>query len=216
MQSFFIDIVVNLSIAIAAIIAMVRFKLVTREYYPFLFLLWLGLFNELLSLVFIYTIRTNTVNSNVYVLLEYGLILLQFFYWNDDKRQKYYLLALLGLAVWTADNFFINSITRNNSLFRVFYSFVIILFSINQINKILIYERDPVLKNAMFLICITFLFYYGCKAFMESFNMLHLGFSSNLLENLWIILYFVNVITNLLYALAVLCIPTRTKFSLPY
>ena len=215
MNIFIIDIVINFSIVIAAIIGVIRFKSVLAAYYPFLFLIWLGLLNETLSIILIYTVKSNAVNSNTFVLLEYALILLQFYRWNGNSRKKYYWLACFGFAVWIADNFIINTITENNSLFRVFYSFVIVFFSIDQVNKIIIFEKGSLLKNAMFIICITFLFYYGCNAFVEAFNMFHVGLSDGLLENLWIILYFVNFIANLIYALAILCIPTKQKFTFP-
>ena len=216
MDNYIIRVVFNHSIIIAVIIAMIRFKSIISDYYPFIFIIWLGLVNESLSLIMIYSARSNAINSNVFVLLEYGLILFQFYKWNDSNSKKYYLLAGLGLLIWIADNFIINSIAQNNSLFRVFYSFVIVFFSIDQVNKMIIYEKGVLLKNAMFIICITFLFYYGCKAFVEAFNVFHSALSNMLLKNLWIILYFVNVIANVLYALAILCLPTKQKFTLPY
>ena len=216
MDNYIIRVVFNHSIIIAVIIAMIRFKSIISDYYPFIFVIWLGLVNESLSLIMIYSARSNAINSNVFVLLEYGLILFQFYKWNDSNSKKYYLLAGLGLLIWIADNFIINSIAQNNSLFRVFYSFVIVFFSIDQVNKMIIYEKGVLLKNAMFIICITFLFYYGCKAFVEAFNVFHSALSNMLLKNLWIILYFVNVIANVLYALAILCLPTKQKFTLPY
>ena len=217
MSSFLLEIALNYSILIAAIIGIIRFKSIIRDYYPFIFIIWLGVFNETLSLVLIFTLGRNTVNSNIFVLLEYLLIVYQFYKWNNKKGlKKYVILALLGLAVWSADNLVLNSITHNNSLFRAFYSFLVVFFSIDQVNKLIIYERGPLFKNSMFIICITFLLYYGFKAFVESYNMFHLGLSKTLLRDLWIILYFVNGIANLLYAIAVLWIPTKVKFILPY
>jgi hypothetical protein len=217
MSSFLLEIALNYSILIAAIIGIIRFKSIIRDYYPFIFIIWLGVFNETLSLVLIFTLGRNTVNSNIFVLLEYLLIVYQFYKWNNKKGlKKYVILALLGLAVWSADNLVLNSITHNNSLFRAFYSFLVVFFSIDQVNKLVIYERGPLFKNPMFIICITFLLYYGFKAFVESYNMFHLGLSKTLLRDLWIILYFVNGIANLLYAIAVLWIPTKVKFILPY
>ncbi|MDE3184449.1 MAG: hypothetical protein KGM16_13610 [Bacteroidota bacterium] len=206
----------NHSIIIAAAISFFRFKSVSGDYYPFIFLIWLGLLNESISLALLYNGSTNAVNSNIFVLLEYLLILFQFYKWNESNVSKYYLLAFLGLLVWTSDNFFLNSIRQNNSVFRVFYSFVILFFSIDKVNKIIILENLRLTRNAMFLMCITFIFYYGFKACVESFNMIHLGLSVTFLRKLWFILYFVNFISNLLFALAVLWIPTRQKFILRY
>lgn len=216
MPDFTTIIILNHSIIIAAVIGIFRFKAVIRDYYPFLFIVWLALTNESLSLVMIYTIGNNTVNSNIYVLLEYGLILFQFYKWNGSNYRKYYLLAFLGLGIWMADNFILHSISRNNSLFRVFYSFIIVFLSIDKVNNILVFKTGPLLKDPTVIICAAFLFYYGCKAFVEAFNMFHLGLSDGLLKNLWIILYIVNFITNLLFALAILWIPTKQKFTFRY
>ena len=183
------------------------------DYYPFVFFIWLGLFNEILSLFLIYNYQSNAANSNLYVLLEYMILLLQFYKWNNKGIKKYYWLAAIGMAVWITDNFIINTLSQNNSIFRVFYSFVILFFSIDQLNKLLVFEYGNLLKHPIFIACITFVFYYGFNVFVESFNMVHLGLNPAILRNLWIILYFVNGTANLLYAIAVLCIPTKIKFT---
>jgi hypothetical protein len=216
MHNFSISIALNLSIIFAAIAGLIRVRRISPVYYPFLIIVWFGLLNEILSIVMAYSIRNNSINSNVFVLIEYLLLLWQFYKWNDGNRKKYYLLACIGTLVWVADNLLINSLSQNNSTFRIFYSFIIVLLSINQINKIIIYEKGALIKNAMFIICITFLFYYGCKAFVETFNTIHLSLSNVFLWNLYIILYFVNVFSNVLYTLAILCIPVRQEFTLPY
>jgi hypothetical protein len=216
LNNYIADIILNHSIILAAIIGMIRFKFISSDFYPFLFFIWAGLANDSLSLAIIANGGSNTANSNIFVLLELALVLFLFYKWNGGKIKKYYILGGLGLAIWAADNFMLHSIWRNNSLFRVFYSFAIVFLSIDQVNKILVFERGPLLKNAMFLICITFLFYFGCKAFVESFNIFHLSLSNAFLRNLWMTLYFINFIANLLYAVAILWIPTKQKFSLPY
>ena len=212
-MNYFLLIFFNYSIIIAAIIAIVRFKSIMADYYPFVFFIWLGLFNEILSLFLICIYQSNAANSNVYVLLEYLILLLQFYKWNNKGVKKYYGLAAIGIAVWLTDNFIINTLSQNNSIFRVFYSFVILFFSIDQLNKLLVFEYGNLWKHPLFIICVTFVFYYGFNAFVESFNMVHLGLNPAILRDLWIILYFVNGTANLLYAIAVLCIPTKIKFT---
>ena len=216
MHSFIVSIVVNYSIAIPALLAIIRFKHIYRSFYPLIFLIWLGLANESLSIAMVFSAGSNTVNANLFVLAEFLLLLLQFFSWNTGSRRNYFLAAALGIAVWITDNLVLNTLSQNNSLFRAFYSFVVLLFAINQISKIVTHNRRNLLKDAVFIICITFLFYYGCKCYIETMNAFHLGLSRLVLWNLWIIMYFVNAISNILYALAILCIPTRQEFILPY
>jgi hypothetical protein len=216
MRDYLLAIVLNFSIGIAAILAIIRFKNIIRNFYPFVFLLWLGVANEALSLILIYSSHSNTVTSNIFVFAEFVLILWQFYTWNGDGKRKYLITAFLGIGVWLADNCILNTLSQNNSLFRSFYSFIIILFSISEGTRIVLYEKGSLLKNAIFVICITFLFYYGCKSFVEMINAFHLGLTAQTLWNFWIMMYFVNAIANLLYAFAILCIPTKQEFILPY
>lgn len=216
MHHYIYSIVLNYTIVIAAIAGIIRFKYILSDVYPFLFIIFVGTINELISTARIHNMGSNAINSNVYVLLEYLLVMYQFFKWDLFTLRSFALLAAAGLVMWLTDNFVLNTIVQNNSLFRSFYSFVIVILSTNQLSKLLVYERGPLFKNATFIICITFLIYYGCKAFVEAFNAFHIGFSYDLLWNLWIILYFVNAIANILYAIAILCIPRKREFILPY
>jgi len=217
MHNYTLSIFLNHSIILAAILSLIRYNLIKRSYYPFIFLIWLGLVNESISLLLAYSTGNNALNSNVFVVLEYFTILYQFYKWNaGDGGRKYFVLACLGVMIWITDNFIINAITQNNSLFRACSSFIIVFLTVRQLSKIIVFRRGILLKNAMFIICITFLFYFSCKAFVESLNAFHLGLSRGVLWNLWVMLYFVNFISNLLYAIAVLCIPMKHKFISQY
>lgn len=206
------SIICSHSILIASVIAFFRIKVVLKDFYPFILLLWLGLLNETISLAFLYNRQSNAVNSNIYVMVEFLLILYQFYRWNTSGLVKYLMVAVAGIAVWVTDNFVINSLSQNNSIFRVFYSLMILLCSAAQINKIEIFENGWFKGNTVYLICIIFIFLYGFKAWVESFNMIHLGLSGSFLSKLWLSLNIVNLITNLLLALAVLWIPTKQRF----
>lgn len=214
MHSFLVSIVVNFSIAIPALLAVIRFKHIHRSFYPLIFLIWLGLANESLSIVMVVSTGSNTANANIFVLAEFLLLLLQFYSWNTGSSKKYILFASLGVAVWITDNLVLNTLSQNNSLFRALYSFAILLFSIEQTGKIVAWEKEPLLKNAIFIFCIAFLFYYGCKAFVEMMNAFHTGLDRQILWNFWIVMYFVNALSNIFYAIAILCIPTRKEFIL--
>src|SRR5690606_30485659 len=102
------------------------------NYLPFILLIWIGLFNEVISTIFIFSTHSNTINSNIYVLIEYSLLLFQFYKWKGIERNKCCYLILLGIVVWIIDNVILNSVRTNNSIFRIFYSFAVILLSINQ------------------------------------------------------------------------------------
>lgn len=200
------------SILLPSVAAIIRYKSVLKDFRPFFWLLWIGLFNETISLISVYTIRSNMVNSNIYVLLEYGLILFLFYRWSESRPGRFIVLGGAGLMVWLLDNVVMHRLTGNNSLFREFYSFVIVFLSTEVIFRVLVNEMSALYKNAMFLISVGFLFYFGFKAYVESFNVLHIGLRKETLNTLWKFLYFVNVVANLIFTTAVLCMPKKQKF----
>jgi hypothetical protein len=214
MHNLVLSIILNHFILVPAIIGVVRFRSILKQFYPFLLILWMGAFNETVSLLLIYGNKSNAVNGNIFVLAEYFLILYQFYKWHENKYKIYLVLAFLGSVLWIFDVLILNSITQNNSLFRSCGSLVIVFLSIDQLTKIIIFERGALFRNAMFIICLSFFFYYTCKAFVESFNAFHIGLSHAILWNLWIILYFVNFIANVFYTIAMICIPVKQELTL--
>ena len=216
MDRYLVNILLAYSILLPAIAGIIRYKSVLKDFRPFFWLLWLGVINETISVLSIYTIRSNSVNSNIYVFLEFCFILLLYYRWRESRPRNFIVLGVLGLLVWLSDNVLMHHITENNSLFRMFYSFVIVFMSIDTVNRILVFDTSPVYKNPMFLIAFAFIFYYAFKGYLESFNVLHIGLSRELLNSLWKILYFVNVVANLLFTAAILCMPKKQKFIMPY
>lgn len=206
------------TIGIAGIVGAIRFKSILKVYRPFIYLVWFATFNELLSTVLIYAFRNNAVSSNIYVLIE-SLLFIWFFYCIGKLQHRlviYILLVILFISIWILDNFWMYTIYTTNSLFRVAYAFVLVLLSIDQINFVLIHEKGNLLKNARFLICAGTIIFYSFKTIFELFYMFKIKMSDSFYNHLFLILVFVNLITNLIYSLAVLWIPTKQKFTLPY
>lgn len=216
MYNYPVNLLLTYSILLPAVAGIIRYKSVIKDFRPFLWLLWLGVLNETISVISIYTVRSNTVNSNIYVFLEFCLILLLYYRWKERRSAKFMVFGMLGFIVWVFDNIIINNLSENNSLFREFYSFIVIFLSIDVINRVLVLDTSPLYKNAMFLIAFAFIFYYGFKVYVESFNVLDIGLSNRMLTGLWKILYFVNAVANLIFTIAVLCMPKKQKFIMPY
>jgi hypothetical protein len=206
----------NHSLVLAAVIGIIRYRFIVKSFRPFLFFIWLGIINESVSLVLILTRHSNAVNSNIYVLLEFAVLLLQFYKWNDNNGPKYLLILLTGTIVWVTDNILLHALTDNNSLFRIFYSIVIVLFSIDLVNRTIVFEKDPVYKNALFLIGITFIVFYGHKTFLEVFNIFSLPLSNIFYKYIWLTMSFINFIANIIFAIAILCIPKKEEFFMRY
>lgn len=216
MPVYILYIVLNHSILFPVVAGIIRFRYAGREYLPFLILIWVGAFNDTLSLILAYTLKTNALNGNVYVLIEYLLLLGIFYRWSNNRAASYITWFALGFGVWVFDNFLCHSITDNNSLFRIVYSVITVFFAVDRFNKIVVFEKTQLFKNPQFLICTAFVVYYFCKAFAEIPNAYHVPFGNNFFIRLWLGLASMNCLANLTYGIAILCIQEKQEFTLHY
>ncbi|HMK05166.1 MAG TPA: hypothetical protein VK489_13270 [Ferruginibacter sp.] len=150
-------------------------------------------------------------------MLESFLITWQFYTWKlfNRHRSLYIVILCLLMSTWLVENFILSKINYFSSYFRIVYSFIIVLMSISVLNMLLVRERKTLLKNPMFLICITFIIYYTYRVVVEAFWVYGLNSSREFRLKVYQILLFINVFANLVYALAVLWMPTKQRFTLP-
>ncbi|NCI46321.1 hypothetical protein [Sediminibacterium soli] len=200
-----------------AILGAFRFRRAPAIYRPFFYFLWLAVFGDISGILCVYAFRNNIAHSNVYVLAEFLMLLWLFYRWNRSPRKtKYWVIGGIGVAVWILDNLAWHTVYREiNSLYRVYYCMVIVFLSIDLINKLIIFERKKLLRNAMFLVCVTFVFYFAYKAYIESFYVLQFSFSRGFYNSIFYVLRIINVLSNLMYSIALLCIPKKLEFSMP-
>src|SRR5947207_5477226 len=104
----------SLSILIASAIGLVRYKKIDPAYYPFLYCLWIGGLNEIISFFLITNHQPTAVNNNIYVLFEPVLLVWLFKNWGSFRRTPQMFTALLILfpILWIVENFFISTITH--------------------------------------------------------------------------------------------------------
>jgi hypothetical protein len=208
----------SFSIGLAAIIGGLRYNRINPAYYPFLYCCWIGLMNECISFIESYKGHSNAINSNIYVLLEFILFIWQFYRWGFFGRHRYWWpvpLIIIG-GVWIWENFFPYRLDRFSSYFRVLYSFSLVLMSISILNRQIVREKQHLLKNPIALICLGTIIYYTYKVLVEAFWLYGLNQGSNFRNNVYLILAFINLFTNLIFALAVLWMPKKLRFTLPY
>ncbi len=215
-MGYYSEVILGSTVIISAVIGAVRFQRILKSYRPFIYLIWLSVLNEIVSFLSSKFYRTNAPNSNIYVLIEFYLILLLFHAWLPGKKKVHIWLAVSLTSVWIIDNLFIHSILEFNSAFIILAGFVTVYFSINQINILLFSETRNLFTNSKFLICLTFLIYFSYSATVEVFYLIKIDFSEWFYHNLFLVLVFVNLFANIMYALATLWIPTKQKFTLLY
>lgn len=218
MSNYAWAVTLSFSISIAAIIGWVRFRKISPAYYPFIYLTWIAIANEVLAFLLTRNGYTNAINYNIYVLAESVLLTWQFYRWGlfRERKNLYTLLLLSFIIFWIAECLVLGRIVYTTTYFRVFYSFTIVLMSINYRLEPLITERKSILKNPIFLLRTGFLLYFTYKVIIQIFWLYGLGRSKEFRMNVVWILIFINLVTNLIYALAVLWMPRKQRFSLPY
>lgn len=203
-------------VLISGIIALINFSKIGSRYYPFIFCLWLGAINEILSFTLSMNGFQTLLNSNIYVLLEAILLCLYFFGASviNSPRALTTLLSSL-ILVWCIENFLAGSITSNSTYFRIYASLLIVVLSINLVNRILFSWKHKLLKNPDFILCICFITYFTYKAMCQAFVIYGLTRDTRFLLKIYLIMVYINLAVNVLYIPAVIWISRKKRFILP-
>ena len=159
----------------------------------------------------------SAVSANFYVLVEFPVFLWMYYTWSSHKNLLLFgLLFIVGLFVWVYDNFIFSSITITTSVYRIYYSLVLVFCSINQTNKILFSDHRQLWKNPIFLVSTVSIIYYSFRVFVESMFLFQAEMSNQFMRYVFAIMVIVNFFAHLVYTLAILCIPARKEFTLRY
>jgi hypothetical protein len=185
-------------------------------FHPFVILLWVGAVNETSS----YVLRQFNLDFNawfriVYTLLEFYLICWQFKKWGLFQRGKnlVLLLQILLTMVWIWGKLIHPNYKFFDSYFTIADDYIILLLCISMINKLIFNSRELLVRNPVFIICMGYLIYFAYSAFTESF-----WIHGNLTEfsfRVYLIMYYINMLQNILFAIAICMIPPRPRFILP-
>lgn len=206
------------AILLPATAGLVRYRWIDPVFRPFLWAIWLGTFTELLSYVLTHNGYSNAVIYNIYVLLESVIFTWQFRNWGIFRPFPWLFPVLCGFLVlgWSAEMLLPGKVLLPVSYFRVGYSFMLVLMSIQMFNKQLLEERGVLLKNPIFLICIGFILYYLYKVLTGMFIIYGLGESRVFRIKLMYIMIWINLVANLIYGIAILWMPRKIRFSMPF
>jgi hypothetical protein len=216
MSRFFWDSVFVLTIFIPGVISVVRFNRINKVYYPFLYCIWVGCVNELLSVIRASHGRYTTVNNNVYVLIEALLLTWLFDRLGIFKRKAaFFIMIGILIASWILENFVFGRITANSTYFRILYSFALVLMSITVLNDLVTSDKKNLLRNATFLLCCTFIAYFTYKVLTQAFLVYGLYQSRTFTLSVYAIMKYINLGANLVYGLAVLWMPRKIGFTFP-
>ncbi len=214
-MNFTLKIILNYAVGIGALLSLIRWKHIHPKDYFFIAYLWAGTFNEIISHISITLFKTNAINSNIYTLVSSVLLVCQFNNWQlfgSNKQVYKWIIGVLGLF-WLWENFAHGSILQFGPFYRISYSFMIVLMAIHMINLLILQQEIPISKNHVFLICISFVLFFSTKILIEIIYLYGLNGSKKFGILVYNIISYINLLTNILYAIAVLWIPKKRTFT---
>jgi hypothetical protein len=86
------------------------------------------------------------------------------------------------------------------------------MMSISMVNHLLVFKHSSLYTKPILLICFCFTLFYTYNSLIEIFWIWGLDASRSFRLNIFRILYYINLLTNLAYALAIIWVPRKREF----
>lgn len=200
-------------------IGIYKYNRIQRNQKPFIYLMGIYAICEIAGVMFIYLRESIslTVFMNVFVLVDFIFIYLLLSFWLNSNLSKLnlFIVALLTI-IWLIDNIYLNSLTKTNSIFRIVYSFVISIESIKLINRQALSTNKNLFTNSFFIIGSTFLIFYIFKLIYEWLYFVNIELNNKIAYLSFGVLIIVNIVSYILYTIALICMKKMTNISSVY
>jgi hypothetical protein len=202
----------SLSVLFPFLTGLLRWRVISQRYYPLFILFSLALLVELVNRYAITNKNSGWIPvNNLYVLVESILIPLQFVVWGYlyRKLNTFYIIAGILVLGWMAEHLLLGDITRLHPYFRMFYSLLIVLLSINTINYLVIQEERNLVRHPVFIICTGFIIFFTYQLVYEGIYNIVSDLKSIDTGKLNTAFSIINAVCNILYGIAFLLVPAR-------
>lgn len=205
--------ILSLSILFPFLTGVIRIRTVKHRHLIMLVLFGTGLLAELLSRYALTTNKINWVNvNNCYILIESILIPLQFYAWGYLKKERVFFFSglVIMLCGWIAEHLVLGDMDHLHPYYRMFYSLVIVLLSINTINYLVIHEDKRLVAQPVFIMCCGFIIFFTYQLVYEGIYSIVTNLENIDTGKLNTAFSVINSVCNVLYGLAFLLLPART------
>lgn len=214
-----VQFILSLSITITVIIGVIRYKVIDPSYYPFFYLAAISLLVEIISFILV----KNKVYEGISVMMNLFYFIEFFFYtwlfhgWGlfNFKRPVFLLIIAVFFICWAALIFGAGTINKPGYYFPVVYAITLLFFAVTTFNKFVIQDRGPIIKNPKFWILTGVIIFFSFYVLIESANLSVFGKNASIVlrRGLYGIVSYTNLIVNLMFATAALCIPRKKNFT---
>jgi len=207
----------SLTDLLPCIVGIKKFKLTHKKYHSFIIYLSIAAFVGINAILLIIFRQYNfaRILSNCFILFEGISFILLFFQWEVfKKRIILYAIVTFLFTIWVIDNFFINSISNINSLYRVIYSTVTVLLAIKLFQHEYSNNLKYSLKDPLVIISAILIINYSYRAVFESLYLFNLDFSNKFYSDAFKIFVILNVVSNCTFTYAISCMDLRKRLTL--
>ena len=211
--------ILSLSIGLAVIIGIVRFRRIASSYYPFIFNCIAALAVEILNRILTLTGHPDAfiLVQNIFSYVDFYLFLWLFHNWGLFNRKKSIFLTIAGVCfiLWLLEGILLTGFIKHNLYFFTLYAFALIFFSVSTFNKAVVHERISIFKNPKFWICIGIIIFYSffILVVVMSISLFKYNVSKEFRRGVWAIGVYSNLLVNILYAVAVIWVPRKKSFT---
>lgn len=191
------------------------------SYYPFIYDIFLALVMEITHQILMSNGYSHPLVAvlNVYNFLDFFLFTWLFHNWGLFNRKRSFFITVVSVffVIWLLTNVLWTEFDkRSNLYFTIIYSFALIFFSVSTFNKVIVHERSSIYRNAQFWICLGVIIFYSFFIVLNASRFL-LFIKPKVSMAFWRRINEINVYSNLLvnflYAVAVIWIPRKKKYT---
>jgi hypothetical protein len=214
-----VQFILSLCIAATVIIGVIRFKVIDQSYYPFFYLAGIALLVEIVSFILAKNKMDEAISvmMNLYYFVEFFFYTWLFHLWGlfNFKRKIFLLLIIIFFICWAAFTFGAGAINKPGDYFPVVYAITLLFFAVTTFNKFVIQDKKPIFKNPKFWILTGVIIFFSFYLLIESANLSVFGKNVSIVfrRGLYGIVSYTNLIVNLMFATAALCIPRKKNFT---
>jgi hypothetical protein len=208
----FIKYISTYATTIPAIICLFIFYKADKKFLPIVLLIFVSPIADLLGNYWIKSFRNNIVIVNIYSILEVLLIIWQFSRWKLFENLRTPRLIAMAFAILYMIDLMIPAVENIYTFyFNIISSFLIVIMGILQINKVLLTGNKMIIKNPVFLICIGLILFFTTLAIVDVFYFYGYHNTIALSINMYNLVKIMNIITSLIFAVALFYIPKKRQ-----
>ena len=214
-----VQFILSLSIVFTVAIGVIRFKVIDPSYYPFFYLAAIALLVEISSFILAKNkmYQAVTVMMNLFYFIEFFFYTWLFHTWGlfNFRRGIFLTIVAVFFICWVILIFIAGQVTKPGYYFPVIYAITLLFFAVTTFNKFVIQDRGAIFKNPKFWILTGVIIFFSFYVLIESANLSVFGKNASIIlrRGLYGIVSYTNLIVNLMFATAALCIPRKKNFT---